>query len=151
MFGYRRRTDMAKRVVIAELGLEGGGATILGTRVDDRWSFWHKGSSLVLDEDDGEEWRGWASERSADLGAVVPDIWPLMVPIAVHPDFVGWFRDQYAAARAGLTEGARECQAGYPEWQWQRVFTGPQEAEPGGAFLSRSPADTAAAPPTADG
>jgi hypothetical protein len=115
---------MTDRVVVAELGLEGGGATVLGFRVGGRWRFWQEGSSITLDADDGEEWQRWASEQSEDLAAVVPATWTLMFPVTVHPEFVEWFRCRYEAARAGLDVGARESQARHPDRHWQRVFAG---------------------------
>lgn len=115
---------MSGRVTVADLVLEGGGATVLGTRVDGRWSFWHEGSSIALDENDDEEWRAWASDQSADLAAVVPGIWPLMYPVAVHQEFVGWFRDHYEAARAGLDGAARADQERWQDRRWQEVFAG---------------------------
>jgi hypothetical protein len=121
---------MAEQVVIAKLALEGGGATILGTQVDGRWVFWEKGTSFVINADDSEEWKSWTSEQSRDLATLLPDFWPLMFPRAVHPDFVGWFRDHYEAARAALDEGARAYQARTPDRYWQTVFGGTAEDEP---------------------
>ncbi len=115
---------MADRVVVAELGVEGGGVTILGTRVSGAWRFWQEGSSLGLDEDDVDYWRSWASEQAKELADVVPSEWPLMFPIVVHPDFVEWFRGHYQAARAGLQDGLRDYQAEHQNRRWQKVFWG---------------------------
>jgi hypothetical protein len=112
------------KVVIADLGIEGGGATILGTRINDRWSFWYEGSSIALDANDDEEWRAWASAQEDVLASVVPSNWPLMFPITIHPNFVGWFRDNYEAARAGLSASTQEYQTRHPHWRWQGVFSG---------------------------
>ena len=117
---------MDERVLIAKLGLEGGGATILGTCIDGRWSFWDEGTSMFLDENDDEEWRTWVSEPTGHLADVVSSLWPLMSPSGVHPDFVKWFRDHYEFARAGLDESSREYQAGYADQKWQQVFAGTQ-------------------------
>jgi hypothetical protein len=110
------------KVIIARLGLEGGGATIFGRVVGDRWGFWQGGFSITLDADDNEEWRTWESDSAADLSAIVPAKWPLMFPSDVHPDFVGWFREHYEAARASLSECEWAYQARSPHSDWREVF-----------------------------
>jgi hypothetical protein len=115
-------------MVVAKLGVEGGGVTILGICADGGWSFWQEGSSIALDANDEEEWQSWASQQSRDLSAVVPGDWPLMYPEEVHPEFVGWFRESYDAARAGVRDDLRASQARWRDPVWQRVFEGTQGA-----------------------
>jgi hypothetical protein len=110
------------KVIIARLRVEGGGATILGRVVGDRWVFWQDGSSIALDADVNEEWRKWESDPVYELSAVLPADWPLMFPSNVHPDFVGWFRDHYEAVRASVRDDLRPYQSGSPNWRWRRVF-----------------------------
>jgi hypothetical protein len=110
------------KVIIARLGLEGGGATIYGRVVEGQYVFWQDGSSIALDADDNEEWRTWESEAAADLSTVVPAKWPLMFPSDVHPAFVGWFRRHYEAARASLSEDERAYQSRSPHGYWREVF-----------------------------
>jgi hypothetical protein len=111
-----------EHVIIAKMGVEGGGVMIYGRRTDGTWLFWQEGSSMHLDENDDEDWRSWESELSNDLSTVVPENWPLMYPVQVHPEFVGWFRDHYEASRAGLREDLRSYQARHPDRNWQRIF-----------------------------
>jgi hypothetical protein len=115
--------------VVADLGLEGGGATIIGSLVDGHWLFWYKGSTIALDANDDEEWRYWSTKPSPDLSAALPAGWPLMYPIKLHPEFVGWFRDHYEAACACLREDLRTSQAEYTDRHWQRVFSGVPSSE----------------------
>ena len=42
------------KVVVADIGMEGGGITIYGIRSDGAWSFWTEGTSIDLDENDHE-------------------------------------------------------------------------------------------------
>ena len=110
------------RVIVADLGVEGGGATIFGHIIGDRWVFRQGGSSIALDADDNEGWRTWESDSAADLSAVVPTNWPLMYPIKVHPEFVDWFRDHYEAARASLRDDLRAYQPRSSHGDWRKVF-----------------------------
>ncbi len=106
------------RVVVAELGLEGGSATIMGQRTEGRWKFWNEGTSIGLDED----WQEWVSDPSEDLGAIVPSCWLIMFPMMIHPDFVGWFRDNYEVALAALKSSEREYVLKNRSGNWKLVF-----------------------------
>ena len=50
------------KVLIADIGVEGGGVTIFGKMSESVWSFWTEGTSMDLDENDDEVWRSWSSE-----------------------------------------------------------------------------------------
>ncbi len=76
------------KVVIARMGVEGGGVTIYGRQVDGAWSFWQEGSSMDLDENDDEVWRVWSSDPVSALSAALSDKWWQMYPKEVHPEFV---------------------------------------------------------------
>ena len=82
-------------LLVVEMGVEGGGATIYGRQEDGIWSFWQEGSSMGLDEYDDEEWRSWESKPVADLSLALPDEWPLFCPIKIAPEFLEWFRENY--------------------------------------------------------
>src|SRR5262249_5475478 len=83
------------KVVIVGMGVEGGGVTIYGRRTDGVWSFWQEGSSMDLDENDDEVWRGWSSDPVSDLSAALPGKWWMMYPTEVHPEFVTQLRREY--------------------------------------------------------
>ena len=83
------------KVIIAEMGVEGGGVTIYGRQVDGVWSFWQEGSSMDLDENDDEVWRDWSSDPVTDLLAALPGEWWTMYPTEVHLAFVAEFRGGY--------------------------------------------------------
>jgi hypothetical protein len=68
------------KLLIAKVGVEGGGHSVYGKRCNGGWSFWTEGTSMDLDENDDEVWRSWSSDRVADLDLVLPRKWPLFYP-----------------------------------------------------------------------
>jgi hypothetical protein len=54
-----------EKVVIARLGVEGGGVTIFGHLDRDRWVYWQRGSSFALDANKDAE--ALAAEHGAEL------------------------------------------------------------------------------------
>jgi hypothetical protein len=111
-----------ERVRIAEIGIEGGGRTVYGRQSHGIWSFWAEGTSMDLDENDDEVWRAWTSEPVPDLALVLPRDWSLFHPGTIHPDFLGWFRRNYDAARQIVPEHLRRYQAEHPHHSWLRVL-----------------------------
>lgn len=102
-----------EKVVIVELGVEGGGVTVYGRRVDGVWSFWGEGSSMYLDENDDIDWRHWSSEPVSTLAAALTGGWREMSPIEVHPEFVPQLRAEYMRSRSrrkpnGFSQQLRE-------------------------------------------
>ena len=98
------------KVLIAEMGVEGGGITIFGRKSEGVWSFWTEGTSMDLDENDDEVWRSWSSEPVSSLDLVLPKDWLMFYPLKIHPEFVDWFREAYEKARASLPEDHRRYQ-----------------------------------------
>ena len=109
-----------EKVLVAELGVEGGGCSIYGRQADGSWSFWQEGSSV--DFADEEFSRSWTSEPVPDLGLALPDEWPLFYAVKIHPDFSDWFRDHYQDSRESLRPELREMQAEHQHDQWARVL-----------------------------
>jgi hypothetical protein len=106
-----RDTDLEKKIgtnkiLIADIGVEGGGTTIYGRHSEGVWTFWTEGTSMDLDENDDEVWRSWSSEPSSSLDLLVPEDWTMNYPMEIHPDFLGWFRANYEKAR-GTKHAAR--------------------------------------------
>ena len=117
---------MADGEPVLELGVEGGGATVVRTPSGaGGWQFHVEGASMSLDEIDGEDWRPSASSRVATvedaLRAVAADgTWVLSYPLTVHPDY-----------RATVWELARQAARSLPEhlaavWErrrpvWERL------------------------------
>jgi 16S rRNA (cytosine1402-N4)-methyltransferase len=95
------------KVLIADIGVEGGGTTIYGRHSEGVWSFWTEGTSMDLDENDDEVWRSWSSEPVSSLDLVLPDEWHRFYPVKIHPDFLEWFREAYEKARSTLPEDQR--------------------------------------------
>lgn len=87
--------DGAGKRIVAQLGVEGGGATVYRSEVEGLWSFWHEGTAMNFDETDDEVWRDWKCAPVAELSLALPNIWWVMIPIASERDFVAWFRDAY--------------------------------------------------------
>jgi len=110
------------KVLIADIGVEGGGVTIFGKKSENVWSFWSEGTSMELDENDDESWRSWSSEPVSSLNLVLPNDWPLFHPAEIHPDFLEWFRDAYEMARAILPEDQRRYQYEHRHRHWLKVF-----------------------------
>jgi hypothetical protein len=110
------------KIVIADIGVEGGGTTIYGARSQGVWSFWTEGTSIDLDEDDHEVWRSWSTEPVSSLELLVPNDWPMYYPSAIHPEFLGWFRDHYEKAQATLSENQCRYQLTHRHRKWLRVL-----------------------------
>ena len=121
LFGTRRGCPMDK-MLVAKIGVEGGGLSIYGRDEEGSWSFWTEGSSWGLDENDDEVVRSWSSEPVSDLGLVVPQDWPIYHPLEIHPDFIGWFREHYGSAQDSLSPEMREMQADFQHRRWSEVF-----------------------------
>ena len=111
-----------EKVLIAGIGVEGGGAEIYGTHSDGVWTFWTKGTSIDLDENDDEVWHSWSSEPVTNLDLVVPKDWTLFHPIEVHSDFVEWFRENYDEAVLNLPEEQRRYQEKHRHGRWLNVL-----------------------------
>jgi len=110
------------QITVADLGVEGGGLTIYGKQAEGSWSFWTKGSSIALDENDDEDWRYWTTDPVADLSSVLPTDWPLFYPMEIHPEFRGWFRDHYEMACSMLRADLREHQIAHLENVWKEII-----------------------------
>src|SRR3954447_5803984 len=96
-----------EKLVVARIGVEGGGSTIYGRQSDAGWSFWTEGTSMDLDENDDEVWRSWSSEPVTRLDLLLPKDWPIFYPLEIHPGFLAWFRQAYEKARASLSPDLR--------------------------------------------
>ena len=82
-------------IIIAKMGIEGGGCTIYGQQVDGVWSFWQGRTSMALDENDDEVWRQWQSEPVANLLDALPKTWWRMSIYRVYPDFKQQLREAF--------------------------------------------------------
>jgi hypothetical protein len=114
------------KVIIADMGVEGGGITIYGGQSEGVWSFWTDGTSMGLDEKDNEKWHSWSSKPVSSLDLVVPKDWPMFYPSKIHPEFVPWFRDAYEKARASLPEDQRRHHDNHRHWRWSEVLGMPR-------------------------
>jgi hypothetical protein len=110
------------KVVIADIGVEGGGVTIYGSQLTGVWTFWTEGTSMDLHENDGEEWRSWSSKPVNSLDPVLPKEWPTFYPRKFHPGFVCWFRANYNHVRAQLPEDQRRYQNKHRRLHWMEIL-----------------------------
>lgn len=113
---------IVSKILIARIGVEGGGADIYGRQDRGVWSFWTEGTSMDLDDTDDEVWRSWSSQPVASLGDVLPKDWPHFHPIEIHPDFVAWFREAYEPARERLGGEMRDFQAEHAHDVWVKAL-----------------------------
>lgn len=90
------------RVVILDVGVEGGGTTIYGRCEAGGWVFWQEGSAMSLDDNDDEEWHNWSGEPVSELRAALPDEWYRMYPIEIHPEFKALIRTEFVRRTSGL-------------------------------------------------
>lgn len=104
------------RIIIVDVGVEGGGATVYGRETDGVWSFWNEGSWMYMDENDDDRWRQSASEPVAELLAALPDDWSAMYPLRVHPDFVSRIRAEYERCRR-TSPGGRGERSRHERWR----------------------------------
>ncbi len=111
-------------IVVVELGVEGGGATVSGSKLGETWSFWQEGTSIWLDEDDGESWQPWTSDPVPDLLQALPEKWWLMYPISIHSDFLSWFREQYDIQCRTTAEGEQPMQKNSVLRRWKAMLRG---------------------------
>jgi len=97
--------------------------TIYGRQVDGVWSFWQEGSSMDLDENDDEVWRGWSTDPVPELLVALPGQWWMMCPTEVHPEFVARLRGEYERCRAA--EASRDT----PFWhgRWMELLAEPSQ------------------------
>jgi hypothetical protein len=112
------------KVLVAEMGVEGGGLSVYGKRSDAGWSFWREGTSMDMDENDDEVWRSWSSDPVTDLDLVLPKELPMFYPLAIHPEFLASFREAYEKARASLSPEMRVYQEDHRHDEWSRILGG---------------------------
>jgi hypothetical protein len=110
------------KVLIAVIGVEGGGIEIFGRHSKGIWSFWGEGTSIDLDENDDDFWRSWTSEPVSSLALVLPNDWPLYAPVKIHPDFLDWFRATYESVRETLPKDLRRSQEEHRHGRWLEVL-----------------------------
>jgi hypothetical protein len=78
------------KLLIADIGVEGGGARIYGRQKDGIWSFWPEGTTIDLDENDDEIRRSWGSQPVQNHSLALPKEWPLFYPSKLNPEFLDW-------------------------------------------------------------
>jgi len=110
------------KVLIADIGVEGGGVKIFGKKSESVWSFWTEDTSMDLDENDDEVWRSWSSEPVGSLDLVLPNEWHRFYPVEIHPDFLEWFREAYEKARSTLPEDQRRYHDEHRHGHWMEVL-----------------------------
>ncbi len=107
-------------LLVAELGVEGGGCSISRRQDDGSWAFWQDDSSVEFADE--ELSCSWSSEPVPDLWLAVPKEWPLYHVLKIHPEFVAWFWENDEAARRSLDQSLREMQAEYIHQRSARFF-----------------------------
>jgi hypothetical protein len=115
---------MPDKELVLDLGVEGGGATIFRTPfASGGWQFHVEGSSMYLDENDDEDWRGWSSKPVLSIEDAVRSIsndggWLFFYPISIHPDYrpAVW---ELVQATAGKLPNERRSMWKHRRADWQ--------------------------------
>jgi hypothetical protein len=113
-----------ENVVIVEMGVEGGGATIYGHQVSGAWTFWQEGTSMFLDDNDDEDWRSWTSEPVSELSLALPKNWWTMYATTVNPEFASQLRREYDRCR-GTQDTERMGR--FEHKRWLELFAEPRQ------------------------
>ena len=66
--------------------------TIIGSKLPKSWLFWSECSRYDVDSGC---WEMHSTEPVLDMLKLLPDWWPHCYPIAIHPEFIPWFRMNY--------------------------------------------------------
>ncbi len=111
-------------IIIAELGVEGGDATIHGKQIENRWVFWQKGSSIYLDDNDDEAWRYWTGDEVDDLREALPVDWSRFSLISIHMEFLLWFRKAYDEEVKKLPDDQHETHERFTARRWKTILYG---------------------------
>jgi hypothetical protein len=114
------------KILIVEIGMEGGGVTVYGSQSEGVWSFWTEGTSIDFDENDHEVWRSWSSEPVSSLDLVLPKDWPIFYPVKIHPEMVDWFRANYDKVRGSMPEEQRRYQEKHRHGHWMTILGMPR-------------------------
>jgi hypothetical protein len=110
------------RVLIAAMGVEGGGVTIYRSHSQGVWKFWTEGTLIDLDENEDEVWSSWSSNPVSRLDDVLPKQWPVFHPVKIHPDFLDWFRAEYDKVRTSLFGDQRRYQEEHRHARWLEIL-----------------------------
>ncbi len=113
---------MIDKILVASMGMEGGGISIYGREDGGVWSFWEEGSSIDLDENDDDVWRSWSSDPVSELDRVLPQDWPVYYPTTIHLMVLDWFRRSYEDARSGLPPDQRRYQEEHRHRRWLEIL-----------------------------
>ncbi len=128
-------------ITIVEVGMEGGGFTVFGhhSSVEPRdgaaWIFWRESGAMYLDDNDDEAWRFEKSGTMSDLAlACSPELFRCY-PIALHPDFVPWFRRALTLYQECLIGGQHLTEPWAQEFYeplidaWSRVIADAEQSQ----------------------
>jgi hypothetical protein len=86
-----------EKILIAEIGGEGGGARIYARQRNDALVFWHEGCAWDVDDD---VWFDYHSEPVPDLEDALPSWWMNARPVEIHASYIPWFREHYQSFRS---------------------------------------------------
>jgi len=111
---------MANKEQVLMLGAEGGGAFIYRVpTADGGWEFTLSGSTMEIDDDGIDSWRGWKHGPFTTLESALegvggdPTFWLLLSPFDLH--------EEYRAAIWGLIEQHKDKLDGRRLGRWQEA------------------------------
>lgn len=110
--------------IVVRLLAEGGCIQIHGHKEPNgTWRFIGYAGTMDIEEDGNDSVRvGGVPWCSALSQALPDDLWIRFIPMHVHPELRGWFRDHYEAALAKMSPARRERHHEYRHWKWQEMF-----------------------------
>lgn len=109
-------------VAIAGLAAEGGGLTVYGHKVNEKWKFRFEQTSMDIDQNDDECWISTKSGLSDHLADLLPEYWIMMHPTMIHRDFASVFREMYFERLKRSTDGERKVHKEHMAGSWQRFL-----------------------------
>lgn len=112
------------KILIADIGGEGGGATIYGRQTDNAWVFWQEGSSLDADDD---IWIPYRSEPVPELDEALPHWWMNAYPMEINPSFIPWFRERYEQHYKNASAFPKDFYCGDEEKEWKDSYCGDRD------------------------
>lgn len=109
---------------VIRLMAEGASIEIFGHKeTDGCWRFIGRGMNMEIEDDGNDAVHVDGIPWCRDLSAALPEgFWIKFIPMHVHPELRGWFRDRYEAAVASLPAYQREMHGEYRHRKWQALF-----------------------------
>jgi hypothetical protein len=109
------------KIWIAEMGGEGGGASVYALQIGNALVFWRESASV--DEDDIDNpWTYSYSKPVTELDEALPPWWARVYPVYIDPLFIPWFRDRYEQYDNDALTSSEEDSGHYERDSWLAIL-----------------------------